>query len=211
MHNLQVSRNFMKRQLLIYLTILISACGEKNSTNDNKTTDAITKNTIKDTQATEVKNIFEYVRDTFLIGEINNDKKLDTAFLHYDLKIQVDTVQENYCANPACNITILFSNKIPSLVINNSIGVVVKKLEDLNNDNANEIMVCSMRHDEGWWQKIYVYTFKNKWIPLVATDAFVADDKDYENRIIKKNSQYYLIGDDKWNDSTGVRSLKIKI
>jgi hypothetical protein len=161
-------------------------------------------------QSIDNQNI-EHVRDTFLIGDINNDKKQDTAFMLYDLIIRKDSMQENYCANKECNMIIKFANNIPELEIRQSIGIYIKKINDLNNDKANEMMIFS-RWTEGWWEDIYIYSFRNnKWIELAKTNAFLEEDKDWENRIVKLNSQYYLIGDDKWNESKGIRSLKVKI
>jgi len=59
-----------------------------------------------------------------------------------------------------------------------------------------------------------VWTFKNgKWNEHARTKAFLSEDKDYERRIIKAKSQYYLVGDG-WDDSKGgvtERSINVKI
>jgi len=59
-----------------------------------------------------------------------------------------------------------------------------------------------------------LWTYKNnKWNEIARTKAFLSDDKDYENRIVKKDSQFYIIGDG-WDDSKGgltERSIKVKI
>lgn len=189
---------YRMKHLIYILIIFFFSCQSRNS--DNKMTK----------QSIDNQNI-EHVRDTFLIGDINNDKKQDTAFMLYDLIIRKDSMQENYCANKECNMIIKFANNIPELEIRQSIGIYIKKINDLNNDKANEMMIFS-RWTEGWWEDIYIYSFRNnKWIELAKTNAFLEEDKDWENRIVKLNSQYYLIGDDKWNESKGIRSLKVKI
>ena len=64
--------------------------------------------------------------------------------------------------------------------------------EDLNNDNANEIIIFS-RTNEGWWNYIYVMSFKNgKWEEIAKTKGFISEDKDFENRIIKEKNQFYI-------------------
>ena len=186
------------KQLFCILFIFFLSCQNRNS-------DIIMTKQSFDNQK------IEHVRDTFLIGDINNDKKQDTGFISYDLIIRKDSMQENFCANKEYNMIIKFANNIPELEINQSIGIYIEKINDLNNDNANEIMIFS-KWTEGWWQNIYIYSFRNnKWIELAKSNAFLAEDQDWENRVVKLNSQYYLIGDDKWNDSTGIRSLKVKI
>jgi hypothetical protein len=201
----------MTRKTLIYLTILLSACGhEKTSENS-----VLKSNQVKaDSLAIQSdKNVIEHVRVPYFVGDINNDNKVDSAYVIYDRSVRADSTIEKECVNKNCEVTLKFTGNIPDLIIDQSLGIYIQKTEDLNNDKANEIVLFS-EWFEGYWYHVYVWTFKNgKWNEIARTKAFLSEDKDYENRIIKTKSQYYLVGDG-WDDSKGgvtERSIKIKI
>lgn len=60
--------------------------------------------------------------------------------------------------------------------------------------------------------KISAYSFDgHTWNVLAETKAIISENKDFENRILKENDIYYLIGDDKWNEDKNGAFLKIKI
>lgn len=134
----------------------------------------------------------------FLIGDIDNDKIQDTAFV---------TLKDD---EPIDLVSITFSKTIPSFSFE-SLGVHIQKVQDFNRDNRNEIMIFSRTH-EGWWNEISIWSFYNKnWKEIAKTRGFIADDKDFENRIIKENGSYYLIGDDMWNEDEKGVFLKTRV
>jgi hypothetical protein len=134
----------------------------------------------------------------FLIGDIDNDKIQDTAFV---------TLKDD---EPIDMVSITFSKTIPSFSLE-SLGVHIQKVQDFNGDNKNEIMIFSRTH-EGWWNKISIWSFYNKnWNVIAKTRAFISEDKDFENRIIKENGNYYLIGDDMWNEDEKGAFLKTRV
>jgi hypothetical protein len=203
----------MIRKTLIYWTILLSACGQKSNTGNNDSVINQNQVTADSLQSNSGKNVIEHVRIPYYVGDINNDNQADTAYVIYDRSIRADSTIDKECVNKNCEVTIRFNDKIPDLVIDQSLGIYIQKSEDLNNDKANEIILFS-EWFEGYWHHIYTWTFKNgKWKEIARTKAFLAEDEDYENRIIKTNSQFYLVGDG-WDDSKGgvtERSIKIKI
>jgi hypothetical protein len=190
----------MTRHLIICLATLLTACGQKDSS----------KNIIATgTTATSDKTV-EHVANPYFIGDISGDKIADTAFVIYDRLIRADSTIEKDCVNKDCEVTIKFTSNIPELIIPQSPGLAIEKIEDLNNDNSNELILFSQTF-EGFWDNLYIWTFKNnKWAELARTRALISDDKDFQKRIIKINSNFYLIGDG-WDDSKGgviERSIK---
>jgi hypothetical protein len=140
----------------------------------------------------------------FFVGDIDNNQINDTAFVVLKPKV-IGNVDAND------NVLIKFSKDVPEISFDNSLGVYIKSIEDLNNDGANEILVFS-RTNEGWWNYISVWSFKNGlWNEIGKTKAFIAEDKDFENRIIKEQNIYYLVGDDQWNEDEKGAFLKTKV
>lgn len=181
-------------------TILIISCSDKHNNPKIETAikaDKKTKTVIENRQ--------------FYVGDINNDQIKDTAYTSIERNIENN--DEIECGGKNCYIHIIFNGKIPPISLDQSLGVFIEKTEDLNNDNANEIILFSRTY-EGWWNRISVWTFKNKkWDAIAETKAFISDDNDFKNRIIKENGNYYLIGQNQWElDENGdFKIIKVKI
>ena len=144
----------------------------------------------------------------FFIGDINNDEINDTAFVNYKWNLETNEIE---CGKNNCDINIEFTENIPKITIAQSLGIVVAKIEDLNNDNANEIIIFS-RTTEGWWNKVSVWSFKSgTWNEIAETKAFISEDKDFENRIIKEKGKYYLIGENKLEEDENGNFKKVKV
>ncbi|MBP6039248.1 MAG: hypothetical protein KA133_12665 [Flavobacterium sp.] len=172
------------KQLFLILGLMFFGCNTKN------------KERISETNILEKKS---EDKQSFYLGDVNNDKVQDTAFVNFNQQ------------NEYSDMIISFSNSIPEIELGQSFGVFIKKTEDLNFDGANEIIIFSRTH-EGWWNYISVWSFhNNKWKELKQTKGFVSDDKDFENRIVKDKNQYYLIGEDKWNEDENGNFKKVKI
>jgi hypothetical protein len=169
-----------------------------------------TKNRISKNSKIEkpVQKKIETENRKFFVGDFDNDKINDTAYVNYKWNIETNEIE---CGKNNCDINIEFKKNIPKISFAQSLGIVVVKTEDVNNDNANEILVFS-RTNEGWWNKISVWSYKNKtWKMIAETDAFISEDKDFENRIIKEKKKYYLIGEDKWNEVENGNFKKVKV
>lgn len=185
--------------LLVVLLSIFSSCNSNNAiTSAAQTVTSISKDSI----------LIKF--NTYFIGDVNNDKKPDSAYVVY----YTDTTgNELDCMNKNCEVPIKFTPSIPDLVIEQSLGVYVQKTTDLTSDHANEVVLFS-RSFEGYWNTVYVFTLKDgNWKELARTKAFIVEDKDTENRIIQLNSYYYLVGDG-WDDAKGgvtERSINIKV
>jgi hypothetical protein len=178
----------------LILLLLILGCEPRNKKNIS------TKNSVKE------KSVIE--NEKFFVGDINNDKINDTAFISLKRNIETNEIE---CGEKNCYINIKFSKNIPEISFDQSLGVFISKTEDLNNDNANEILIFS-RTNEGWWNYISVMSFDGEnWNELARTKAFVSENQDFENRIIKENNNYYLVGEDQWNEDENGEFLKTKV
>ncbi|UOK42212.1 MULTISPECIES: hypothetical protein [Flavobacterium] len=176
----------MKIQFLLSLLIFFG-CETKTKNSDPKK--------LKTEKASQFKIDLESRK--FFIGDVNNDKVNDTAYVNLKRNIETGEIE---CGGKNCYINIEFKNSIPKISFDQSLGVSISKTEDLNNDKANEIIIFSRTH-EGWWNYISVMSFDGKnWNELAVTKAFVSDDEDFENRIIKKNGKYFLVGENQWEE-----------
>lgn len=87
------------------------------------------------------KSTIERTHITFEVGDIDNNGKKDKATVAFNFDY---ATQQVVCKRKFCPIIIQFDNKIPSLEIDNSRSVYVEKIDDINNDNATEILVFSL-------------------------------------------------------------------
>lgn len=189
----------MRIRFLILLLVIYSC--------ETKTEKSISKKTKIDKP---ISDKIEIHNRKFFVGDFNNDKISDTAFVNYKFNTATDELE---CGGNNCDIDIQFKNNIPKISFAQSLGIFVAKTEDINNDNANEIIVFS-RTNEGWWNNISVWSFKNGiWNMIAKTNAFISEDRDFENRIIKEKGKYYLIGQDKWqeDENGNFKILKVKL
>lgn len=187
----------MKTRFLIFL-LVVYGC-------EIKTKESVSKNAEIEKPA---QKKIETENRKFFVGDFDNDKFNDTAFVNYKWNVETNEIE---CGKNDCDINIEFKKNIPKISFARSLGIVVAKTEDVNNDNANEIIVFS-RTNEGSWNNISVWSFKNKtWKEVAETNAFIDNDKDSENRVIKEKGKYYLIGDDKWNEDENGYFKKVKV
>lgn len=189
----------MKTPFLILLLILLG-CETK-----------VPKKVSKKSNAKEtVRGKIEVENRKYFIGDVNNDQVNDTAFINFKWNTETNEIE---CGKNNCLVDIVFNDNIPKISYDQSLGIVVTKTEDLNRDNANEIIIFSRTH-EGWWNEVSVWSFKNKtWHEMAKTNAFISEDKDFENRIVKENREYYLIGENKWEEDEkgNFKIVKVKI
>lgn len=183
----------MRRLIYIVLVILVS-CKVRNSIIINNNQHSISK--IK----TDNRN--------FIIGDINNDKVSDTAYVNYKINIDTNDIE---CEEADCLINIKFNKNIPDLKFNDSKGIVIKETNDLDNDGTTEIIVFS-RTNQGWCNDVSVWSLKNNsWIMLAKTKAFITEEKDFDNRIIKIDNNHFLIGQNPFEEDIDGNFIEVKI
>ena len=140
----------------------------------------------------------------FYIGDVNNDKIKDYAISVASRDKETNDVLRN-------SIDVKFSNNNETIGFYTN-GIFITTTDDLNNDTANEIIIFSMTN-EGWWNYISVWTFKNgKWEEMGETKGFCSDHEDFKNRVVKSNDKYFLIGEDWHLDKNGdFKKIKIRL
>lgn len=182
--------------ILLFMSIIFFGC----QTNRNKDSEEFTQEIVKQKILSE-----SYI---FNIGDINKDKINDTAFISFDRNNVTNDILNSKENNV---VTIKFSENIPEIIIERSLGIYIKKMEDINDDLANEIIIFSRTH-QGWWNSISVWTFKNnEWEQIAQTKGFVLENEYFENRITKEQNKYYLIGEDMWNEDEKGNFEKTKV
>jgi hypothetical protein len=184
---------------IIILSILLGLSIKMVFKNENKN-NVIEKIENKETTETENKKFF--------IGDVNNDKINDTAFISLKRNLETNEIE---CGGKNCSINVTFSKNIPEISFDQSLGLVIMKTEDLNNYKGNEIIIFS-RTNEGWWNNIYVWTFKNgKWEEIAKTKGFISENRNFENRIVKEKNHFYLVGENQWKENKNGEFEKVKI
>ena len=187
----------MKAILLYSLFLTLIYCKHNKNREPNATT--IPETAIVDSS--------RHVVEKYPVGDINNDKVQDTAILSYDF---------NYIKNQVIDQSernIKFSKGIPDISIPESKAIFADIAVDLNNDEANEMLVFSRPGDDNW-NNLIVYSFKNgKWLQLTTARCFYSDFSDEINRIIRQKNKYYLLGDppDASNDSLMKRTVMVEL
>ncbi len=142
--------------------------------------------------------------NVYPVGDVDGDNKPDTAQVEFDIRMGKDSTPDYYdCNFRHCELTIQFRPNIPSLIVEQSIGLLAKETQIPNINGGNDILIFS-RWMEGSWKYMSIYTlYRKKWIEIGHAKMFGDEDKDFEHRIIKLKDDYYILGD-KWNDSIGV-------
>ena len=155
----------------------------------------------------------DHISDQYFVGDIDKDEIMDTAFVDFDVVVSIKkNIIDKKCLNKDCEIVIKFTNNIPDILINNSLGIRIEKCGDRN----NEILIfsdCNVGYGA-----LYLYRIiNNKWTEIAKTKVYISGVDYYKNRIVKIDNEYYLVGDKK-NETKylgeagfDLRSVKVKI
>lgn len=149
---------------------------------------------------THKDSVYEDIQ--FPIGDVDNNAINDYATVSFFKDKDV----------AAYMVNIKFSNNDFEMGFYPCESIYITTTEDVNKDRNNEIIIFSKNH-EGWWNDIYVWTFKNKeWTQIAETKGFCADNEDFENRVMKIKGNYYLIGETTELDQHGdFEKVKVKL
>ena len=138
----------------------------------------------------------EHVKRDYELTHFTKHKS-ETATVIYDRLILADGAIENDCGQPVCTIQIKFSSNLPAIDLE-AFDIFIDTTYDINNDGTKELLIYNWWVEHSW-TTITVYSLQhNKWKELQSTKAFVVEEEDYKNRVLKKGKQFYLIGD-QWN------------
>jgi len=94
-----------------------------------------------------------------LLGDLNNDKIADTAFV-VGPKFLGQEEAYGDCNNGKCSINVGFSGGQPALHFENAVGAQIENIGDIDKDGYAEILIAP-----SWWVGchgyIHVYSYKN--------------------------------------------------
>ncbi|MGQ2983379.1 hypothetical protein [Flavobacterium sp.] len=137
--------------------------------------------------------------DEYPVGDVDGDKKPDTAIVEYEKAIAADGSPQNDCGKGVCNVRISFGRKIEPIVFE-GMSVVLAQTIDVNKDGANEVLVYRWWY-ECCWTTLDLYSYRSgTWNIIATSKAFITwDDNDFRDRVKMENGHYYLMGQ-KWND-----------
>lgn len=174
------------------ILLFIVACN--TPTTKTESTEVTDSNPLDST----AKNVVEKQRiDTTLIGDINFDSKLDTAFIITPAIISDTADMVNTCVNDSCFVRIKFSVPLPELVHQQAIYGRLFNVGDLNEDGIAEILYAP-----DWfsscWSGVYVYAFsKGQWSAVANASVYSCNDAvGYDTRVKKiKKNEFILYGD----------------
>ena len=136
--------------------------------------------------------------DTIALGDLNNDKILDTAFVYTPpTKLSInkngDTLVEIGCWKDDCFNRVTFSAKFPELIVANSVWGQIESIDDLNDDGINEILFAS-----NWFtttrSNLYLFSLKNgKWDQVEKVSFRNGENSSLKNQFVQMNDTHYLI------------------
>jgi hypothetical protein len=156
------------------------------------------------------KGRLEDFNHNYNVGDLNGDMQKDSAFVSYKRVLSPKDIYEKECGQNVCYSRIQFSSKIPDMIIE-AYSIDVKAVGDINGDSRDDILLFLETNMYNWGEmRLYSY-YNNKWTLWQYGPAFLSDDKDYENRIVKSGKNYYLM-QDVWNkDYSDFSRKKLKI
>lgn len=117
--------------------------------------------------------------DTILLGDINGDRKKDTAFVTGPKMQGATDTDAGDCVNVDCSVAIRFSGRLPEISLQSAIGAKIENIGDVNGDGISEIVVVPW-----WfiscWGKMHFYTLKkNSWAEFGEASCDVCREESY--------------------------------
>lgn len=181
-------------RIILFISLLFIGCNTKET---KKKVVVQPKSKIEKNIERDV--IEKATTDTVVLGDMNNDKIIDTAFVFTPPTIK--TVNEKGellfsfgCLNNKCFNKIKFSNKLPDFYFEDSVWGAIDITDDIDKDGIKEI-VFSPCWFVSCWGSIYVYSLKNnKWKEISKIEHNRCDDKKLSTRVKKIKNNYYLYG-----------------
>lgn len=197
----------MKQFILLFLVLV---AGFKSIAQDENGLSPASYLDPKENLLKPFKGTLEEIKTNYLVGDLNGDRKKDSVFVRYKRVLSPDSTFTKECGQNVCYGRVQFSSKIPEMIME-GYSIYIRGIGDVNNDGKDDLLVF-LEYEQYNWGRIRVYSYYNKhWRLLQEADAFLSDDKDYENRIVKSGENYYLL-EDRWNkDWSFYTRKKLKI
>ena len=153
--------------------------------------------------------------DTIYIGNLNNDKTPDYAYIIPPIIRVPYNENPNFfiCDPEPCQLQIKFSaQNITPLQHLDAFAAKIQTIGDLNEDGIQEIALVQGK-DWNSWHDIFIYTYQTQnnpsWKLLDSIRTFNLEEKLINHVQKIKNKEFKLIGEI-FNDKTGLFSKKYK-
>lgn len=187
----------MNKLLLAFAVIILSSSCHSNESTQSASTDSTLNK--KDDSTTKVVYQEQKI-DTCVLGDINKDGIVDSAFIQTPT-LKITDASDFGCANDSCFVTIKFSNKLPDLIHSNAIHGLVFATADINEDGISEI-VYAPDWFSSCWSGLFIYTVsKNEWKKIGEGSYYSCnEDADLTKRIKKVKKNGFTIFNDEMND-----------
>lgn len=142
--------------------------------------------------------------DTVLMGDINNYRITDTAFVIGPEMLGATDTDAGDCVNGDCSVTIRFSGRLPEIRLQSAIGAKIENLGDVNGDRISKIVIVPW-----WfiscWGKMHFYTLKeNSWREFGEADCDVCREESYLP-LIKVKRNKLAVNTFHWDEDAGDR------
>ena len=150
----------------------------------------------------------EFDLEKIVIGDINNDKVVDTAFVKGP-KFLNETDFYGDCNNGNCLITVSFSCSFPSITLENAVTGFVENIGDIDKDGISEIIIVPSWFI-GCWGKVQFFSLKKKkWKNLGSVKRHICDQESFMNCIKKRKGKTIEVIEQVWIDGDVVEKPKI--
>ena len=142
------------------------------------------------------------------IGDLNNDKIIDTAFVQGPKYLNQEDGWGD-CTDGHCKITVSFSSKYPSATVDNAVSGFVENIGDIDHDGIAEIMIVPSWFI-GCWGKLHFYTLKSgKWKNVGNIKRNICREESYMNCIKKMKGKKIQVMEEIWVDGDVVEKPRI--
>jgi hypothetical protein len=133
----------------------------------------------------------------FVLGDINNDRIIDTAFIFTPSRINdIPEGNDTLPCQGKCYNIVTFSCGFPPIKIDNSILGQIESIDDLNGD-GNKELIFQTNWFIGSHVEIYVYTLINNNWKIIAKDWLYGRDS-YKDRVRKINNNEFVFLKEIW-------------
>lgn len=150
----------------------------------------------------------EFDVEKIVLGDINNDKIIDTAFVKGPRFINEKDGWGD-CRNGNCLITVNFSCDFPSITLENAVAGFVENIGDIDKDGISEIIIVPSWFI-GCWGQIHFFTLKNKkWKNVGKVKRNICLEESYMNCIKKMKGKKIKVMEESWIDGDVVEKPKI--
>jgi hypothetical protein len=141
--------------------------------------------------------------DTLTPGDLNFDKKPDTAIVFKPLYAEDNPLQGEYreCADDSCVTRVTFS--FTDIQLNHTMALGFYSFfatHDLNEDGIKEIAFVP-EWFQSCWSALFVYSLHDdQWVKLGSVNVYACEEENFEGRIHKINTTKFEMTGDEWND-----------